>query len=419
MMKVIIDGLNLENQKGTGIKTYTRSVINALHSLGICEINLLTEKTIPRIPFVDPVNAYIAELSQEKNKNFFQRMKKNPISWKIHKNNIELYNKKSEYLNEDYKKIKNLIVRPNIFLKSFIKSGLGFGGLKIANKSNADVFFLTSPIPIIIDSTLKVLTVHDVIPITHPWFVENWNIVAKGFGRSLNYLISRVDKIICMSEESKKELLKIFKIDENKIITVYQTCKYAYCNFETNPLSDNEYLELIGLYDKPYILYAGAIEPKKNLITLLEVVNLNKSLPKLVIVGPFGWLCEKEKRIIKQLEKENRVSYYGYLPDWQLEILQRNAKSFVFPSFVEGFGLPILESIWHGTPAVVSDIPVFRELFSDHVIYINQRNYKSIMYGIFQAMEVNNQEKLDIMKFARYKFSFENFKLDIKNAIEF
>lgn len=118
---------------------------------------------------------------------------------------------------------------------------------------------------------------------------------------------------------------------------------------------------------RPYFLMLGTIEPRKNHALLLQVwrelsAALGPAAPRLVVVGQAGWLCED---IIESLRRgdpsQTRVLYQPSCSDAQLATWLRHARALLFPSFAEGFGLPVVEALAHGVPVIASDLPVFRE----------------------------------------------------------
>jgi len=122
---------------------------------------------------------------------------------------------------------------------------------------------------------------------------------------------------------------------------------------------------------RPYFLMLGTIEPRKNHALLLQVwrdlsAAFGRAAPGLVVVGQSGWLCDD---IVEQLRRgdpsETRVLYRPVCSDAQLAGWLRHARALLFPSFVEGFGLPIVEALAHGVPVIASDLPVFRETARD------------------------------------------------------
>ena len=425
-MKILIDGLNFELQRGTGIKTYTRSVLAALHGSGYA-IDILSQQSMPKVSHVSPLDAYLASTMQYASKANGRRKIRDRLIQHLSlfgrsfKGDIDLQTSQGEqllsrYQCKEWSYVDRLRVAPGLFLRSFTRAGLGLGISNVSGCSDDDVLFLSSPIPIRLRGRMNILTVHDVIPLSHPWLMDRWSTIAKAVGKTLEYTLKTADKVICVSETTKKELLNRFHVDERKLHVVYQPCRYSLIPEVDDGECDQALLEALGLANQPYILFVGAIEPKKNLFNLLKAVQQNKSLPRLVVVGQFAWSSDRERALIADLK--GRVQHLGYLPDRELELVLNNASAFVFPSIIEGFGLPALEAMWKGVPCVLSDIPVFRELFADHAQFVDWYDPQSISDGIELAMRHSATQIEAARNYARGHFSLTKFQKELINVID-
>jgi len=426
-MKILIDGLNFELQRGTGIKTYTRSLLAALHANGHM-IDLLSQQSVPKVRHVFSLDAYLASTipsASEANgrKTIRDRLIQHlSLFGRSFRGDIDLHTNQgaqllSRYQCEEWSYIDRIRVAPGLFLRSFTRAGLGLGIGNISGCSDNDVLFLSSPIPVRLRGRMNILTVHDVIPLSHPWLMDNrWPTIAKVVGKTLEYTLKTADRVICVSETTKTELLTRFNVDERKLHVVYQPCRYSLLPEVDDSESDQASLEGLGLANEPYILFVGAIEPKKNLFNLLKAFQQNKSLPKLVVVGQFAWSSSRERALIADLR--GRVQHLGYLPDRELEVVLNNASAFILPSVIEGFGLPALEAMWKGIPCVLSDIPVFRELFADHAQFVDPHDPRSISDGIQHAMRHSVTQIEAAKNHARENFSLSKFEKGLNDVID-
>jgi glycosyltransferase involved in cell wall biosynthesis len=140
---------------------------------------------------------------------------------------------------------------------------------------------------------------------------------------------------------------------------------------------------------KPYWLSVGTLEPRKNYEGVLDALELYwaKSSIKvpLVIAGGGGWNSSILKSRIKALEAKGMVKYLGYVEDEALPGLYRNAKALLFPSFYEGFGLPIVEALSMGCPVITSNHPCLLELKSFGVSYIDPRDANGLAIEMLKA----------------------------------
>lgn len=152
---------------------------------------------------------------------------------------------------------------------------------------------------------------------------------------------------------------------------------------------------------KPFILFLGTIEPRKNITTLIDAYaalpEATRNKYMLVIAGRIGWNCEQEITRLKQAMVDGLdVLHVGYVDDETKAILYQSAELFVTASTYEGFGMPVLEAMSYGIASAVSDIPVFREVAGNSAVYFDQTDPQSIskaMQGI-----ISNPDKLARLK---------------------
>lgn len=440
-MNILIDGLNFELARGTGIKTFTRSTVRALESSNH-RIQLLSERSVHQLRYVSAFDSYVASLQTTAQHRLGIKSR---LLMALRGMNSRF---KGDFALDDrhllaslsdcpeWHAIDSIKIRPSLFTKAFIQSNLGLGLKSVSGGADVDALMLTSPIPVHLPGKLNVLTVHDVIPLSHPRLIDRWEIVAKSIGNALHDGLKRADKVICVSETSRLELLKRFKIDERKIEVVYQPCRYSTSvatttDIHTGQEQDPEQgsgpdadiqgrqraiISSLDLSEEPFILFAGAVEPKKNLLNVLKAVERNPAVPKLVVAGSFAWSSDQEQAMIKRLGK--RVLHLGFVSDQQLQALQQSAAACVFPSIVEGFGLPALEAIWCGTPCVLSDIAVFRELFPDNAYFVDPYNPDEIADALIQAVKASDTYKRDMAFDVQRRFSIEQFAHSLSSVFK-
>jgi glycosyltransferase involved in cell wall biosynthesis len=161
------------------------------------------------------------------------------------------------------------------------------------------------------------------------------------------------------------------------------------------PEKTKEILEKYGL-ETPYFLYVGRLEKKKNTLSLVEALALlRENQPqlkaKLVLIGDAGFGYDEIKYIIEDFNLENDVLMPGWASEEDLPYIFNAAAAFIFPSKHEGFGIPVLQALACGIPTAVSDIPVFREIAGDAVLYFNQNDKRAIAAAMFRIV---SDEKL-------------------------
>ncbi len=225
-------------------------------------------------------------------------------------------------------------------------------------RRRANLFFGPNYLGFFSTKLRTVITVHDVAYLIYPDCTakETLEILRK-------YMLEHLtgaDRIIADSKNTQKDLMRLCGVPEEKISVVYPGYNaelFRPAKIEHQLLSDKFDLE------PGYILYVGTIEPRKNLVTLLEAYRLlgqRGITAPLVLCGTIGWKSEPFFATLRTLRPKNSVRLLGYVDEQWLPLLYSGASCFVFPSLYEGFGLPVLEAMACGCPVVssgVSSIP--------------------------------------------------------------
>ena len=246
--------------------------------------------------------------------------------------------------------------------------------LPITEKDNI-VFHNPSPSPIFINGAKNILTIHDFIAITHPELCLSnpsyeYDLVSS--------LINKYDHIHFISDYTANTAYSIFgETLRQKSSIITQPISRHPQHFEISTESCiRQRRELLNSFRRSgagYIIQVGTLEPKKNHMTALEAfLILRNQHPHLrfLIVGKEGWLCEEVVSRIKDLSSYG-VEWLNYTSREMLVHLLSKALAFVFPSVVEGWGLPPIEAMALGTPALVSNIPACQQACKEAAIYID------------------------------------------------
>jgi len=226
-------------------------------------------------------------------------------------------------------------------------------------------------------SAPTVITVHDVSYLIYP------DCIAKKTLRNLQkYMprhLARADRIIAVSQNTQEDLVRLCGVPEEKISVVYPGYNsevFRPAKIEHRILSDTFNLE------PGYILYVGTIEPRKNLVTLLEAYRLlgqRGITAPLVLCGPMGWKSESFLTNLKTLRSTNAVRLLGYVDEQWLPLLYNGASCFVFPSLYEGFGLPVLEAMACGCPVVSSSVSAIPEVVGGAGLLLEDPRDKNLL----------------------------------------
>lgn len=262
----------------------------------------------------------------------------------------------------------------------------------------------------------KITVVHDMSYKVYPETVRNKT--RKWLQLVLKQSCERSDIIVTISQFSKQEIIKHLKIPEGKI-------KIVPCGVDMKKFNSNHsILEIEHIKDKykiqgDYFLYLGTLEPRKNIVRLIEAYNqlllqkegIEQKKPFLVLAGGKGWLYESIFNRVKELAIEENVIFTGYVDEDEVPILIKGAKAFVFPSLYEGFGMPPLEAMACGTPVITSNVSSLPEVVGNAGVLINPEDTNDIMCAMKYIMNLD-KTSLNKLIFDGYaqakKFTWEN-----------
>ena len=230
--------------------------------------------------------------------------------------------------------------------------------------------------------------VYDIIPVIYPQFSYQ-NTVS----HFLNYLGAHLQyaDLILVSAEATKEMLKDLEAQLGLPEIPCVVCPLG-ADFIAEPDEDDPGIppEVRALAGKRYILSVGTIEPRKNHRLLLDAYDraLGEMGVELVFAGKRGWnVDELMARIERTAEKSPGFHHFIGLPDAAIDFLYRHAFLTAFPTFMEGFGLPIVESLQRGTPVIASDIPVLREVGGDACVYFPPEDPEAFLQAVRALLE--------------------------------
>lgn len=230
--------------------------------------------------------------------------------------------------------------------------------------------------------TPRIVTVHDLAFLIHPEYAP---------GPLRHYLssvvpsqIDQAARVIVVSQTTAHDLQERLKVDPARITVVPNGVDDRF--FAAQPFDSNA-RALLGVPDE-YLLTVGTLEPRKNHLSLfaaLECLPLG-STPPLVVAGRKGWEYEPILRAAEPLRQSGRVIMLDYVPDALLPSLYAGAAAVLYPSWYEGFGLPVLEAMATGVPVVASDVPTLREVGGDTVLFASPSLPEGIASSIEQAL---------------------------------
>ena len=228
-------------------------------------------------------------------------------------------------------------------------------------------------------------TIHDIIPLIYP---ENFELPVRiSFKYLLPRIVKNADRLLAVSEHSKNDIIRRFKIPPDKISVAYDGVDSTFKPL--NKKKCKEKLEKYGIKDS-FLLFVSTLEAKKNIPTALKAYALLKQngvKHKFVLVGKKGYGYGKIADTISELELENDVIMPGYAPLEELPLFYNAADAFVLPSLYEGFGIPAVEAMKCGCPVVASNAGALPEIVGKAGKLVNALDAKGYASAIKEILE--------------------------------
>ena len=252
-------------------------------------------------------------------------------------------------------------------------------------------------IPIMPKGPRYVVTVHDLAAIVCPQYAAKGTVIINKL--FLRHTCKKADRIIAISEYTKKDIYRILNINNDKVSVIYNgDSLYDEHTF----YDEHEKCEVLNKYNLDnYFLYVGNVHPRKNIITIIrayeDYCTREADSYKLLIAGSFSWNTKEIEKIINTSSVKDKIIITGYVNDIELKYFYKNAKALVFPSRYEGFGLPILEAMSVGTIVITSKATSLPEVAGNAALYLNDLdNSKELskIYSEVQHMDAVDKDRL-------------------------
>jgi glycosyltransferase involved in cell wall biosynthesis len=376
---VLLDAGNLDLVEGTGLKTYTRTLERALKANGWAADRLFgrdipkgADETVSEVAFFAPVappgtrmQRRIRALAMRRRALFDGRR------------DAQLFGTTQVVLNSEDDMPQRVFNVSSLFRIAILRHQWTGKFTTVRLPKPVDVFHLTYPWPLIVEGAKQVVTIHDLIPLRLPYTtLDNPAEIVARHRRA----VKAASLILTVSEASKADIISLLGVAPEKIEVTYQTSDLAQLSraeIEDQP----RVLARHGLTKGNYLLFTGAIEPKKNLRRLIEAFLLSDIDIPLVITGPRAWMSDQELSGIGN-GPNPRVKVLGYVPRLDLRFLFAGARAFVFPSLYEGFGLPVLEALNFGLPVLTSNSSSLPEVAGRAALYADPFSVRSLREGL-------------------------------------
>jgi glycosyltransferase involved in cell wall biosynthesis len=407
-VRVLLDGYNLELRQGTGINTYGLTLLEALRALK-ATVSILSSSRTSREPFLNEVLFFDATKERRKSvspSHAISALKAlTGVGFRpkpIELGRIVAQVNTGRFVHEvaslaGLYALGDCYQVTNTFLRWWGRTTY------VPNPDRIDVWHATSPLPMKIRKAKKITTIHDIIPLRLPHMTLEDK---TAFYRNIKNTIRDSDHIICISQSAKSDVLEFFEVDPDKITVIYQPIA-----LDRRAVDEKKIAACLSKHDlqlRKYLLYVGALEPRKNLAGLAKAyAGLDTDLP-LVLVGKRSKYWREELRCLDAVRNLQIIDYVS--PD-ELACLYAGAYFFAFPSFYEGFGLPPLEAMSFGCPVIASQVSSIPEVCGEAALYVDPADVQDIRAKMQLLLSDSAlREKLSLAGLERAKqFSMSNY----------
>jgi glycosyltransferase involved in cell wall biosynthesis len=291
---------------------------------------------------------------------------------------------------------------------------------KIVAKDGCELFISLYQSPTVLKNIKHKMLVHDMVWKIFPEYLDNWR--KKFYAFLIWQGVKKADEIFAVSEWTKRDIHKYLKIGTQDIKVTSPSVDEGFKKNEDQQ-DDNKILDKYNIYGR-YVFYVGGFDFRKNIPNLLKAFQemLSKyqfSDVKLVLAGDdkskFSPLFSDIQKEIDTADLKDKVILTGFVKQADLPALYRNCDLFVFPSLYEGFGLPVLEAMASGAPAVVSKSSSLLEVGGNAVLYFNPHDTEEIARVMGKVIK-NGKLRLNLSEKSKLRaeqFSWSSFVKDI------
>jgi glycosyltransferase involved in cell wall biosynthesis len=422
-LRIVFDGLNLSLTQGTGIATYTRILTRIAHDLGhevgvvyssrftppkdpaLREIAFFDEKRLPSPARRKMTARRLFHYALDQTRYHFP-VKPLPVAL-----NGAVITRQFEHTLPVQDRV---FVARNLFANArsyFLRTG---GFVDLAFAPPPDILHCTYPLPLRAKSACNLYTIHDLVPLRLPFTtLDN----KRQTFRLLKKVAEEADHIVTVSEHSKRDIVALLGVEERRVTNTYQSVDIPE-HYLARPESAiaNQLAGSFGLDLYGYLLFYGALEPKKNLGRLIEAYLASDVEVPLVIVLGGGWQNEAETRLLAEHSENGRgnkrIRRLDYLGFSTLLALIRGARAVVFPSLYEGFGLPVLEAMALGAPVLASRESALPEIAGDAALLVDPYDSEAIRRALVAIVadadlraELSRRGRLRAAEFSLARYS--------------
>ena len=255
--------------------------------------------------------------------------------------------------------------------------------------------------------TKSIVTIHDLIFLRYPEYYQY--IDRKIYNYKFRQACKNADRVIAVSECTKRDIISFYHIPEEKIDVVYQGCDEQF----KHPVDEAVKTEIRNKYNLPdnYILYLGSIESRKNLLLLAKALKHIKIPTSVIAVGKRTSYADKVEQYLEENQLKEKMRLLSGVPFKELPALYQMASTFVYPSFFEGFGIPLLEALNCGVPAIGATGSCLEEAGGPDSLYIDPNDEKGLAEAIEKTLTDEKLRGRMIRSGKEYARRFEEQRL--------
>ncbi|EKV01769.1 glycosyltransferase [Leptolyngbya sp. PCC 7375] len=286
-------------------------------------------------------------------------------------------------------RLSNLLTRPPTGLTGKLLANY-LGSPDIVHGTNYSVHPLSH--------SARIMTIYDVSFVLYPEYATS---VSKAYFNAVKKCLKWTDLIITISESSKRDIVNCFQVPERIVWVTPLASRYPMMiNTAEQIVSSKTRLHAFckqGVsrnfdFEKPYLLFVGTLEPRKNITAIVQAFNQLKSEQKiehqLLLVGRKGWLYGPILEDINQSPYQGSIHQLDYVSESLMADLYRSATAFVYPSHYEGFGLPVLEAMSLGCPVVSSNTSSIPEVAGNAAILVPPDDTDALADALYQLIDM-------------------------------
>lgn len=227
-----------------------------------------------------------------------------------------------------------------------------------------------------------VVTIHDLIFMRHPEYYNRADV--KIYTWKFHRTIAQADRIIAISECTKRDIMRFGGVDPSKIDVIYQSCSTEFKNRESEKMLQQVHTKY--MLPERYIVNVGTIEERKNVLLAVRALHMLPEEVSIVIVGRPTPYADKVREYVEANNLQHRVKMLHNVPHEDLPSIYQMAEACVYPSRYEGFGLPVIEAIQSGLPVVACMGSCLEEAGGNDSIYVNPDDVCGMAEAVKQVL---------------------------------